>query len=212
MLRRKLTSLAALTATAVLGLAGCSPDTTVSWQDNGTPKHFHPAQTWWNYQYVYYAQPQVYFEPYSHTWYWFEDDLWHQGFDLPETISVYDQTPQVVKLASLPPFEQHDTVASTFGPYFYAYPGSLSPNYAPNAAYARAFANRQAIGQAIDQFMAQSATPNPETAQVFANPGPDSCGPFMHTPERPDVRMTRTQQPSGATAYATAESGSDRGF
>ena len=207
MLRRKLTTLAALSATVLLSMSGCGPSTTIAWQDNGTPVHSHPAQTWWNYQYVYYPQAQVYFEPYSLTWYWFEDDLWRQGHELPQEIAIYDLNPQVVKLASFPPYEQHETVASTFGPFHYAHPGSLSPDYAPNAAYAKAFANRQAVGQQIDQFKFQQRTPDPRAAQAFANPSPQSSGPFTNSSQRPGTRMTKArQQQQGSTAYATAES------
>ena len=80
-MRRAPTFLLALSLAATAFLAGgCETTTDVLWQANGTPHHKHPTQGWWSYQFVYYPNAQVYFEPYSKTWYWCEDGHWQGVF------------------------------------------------------------------------------------------------------------------------------------
>lgn len=105
---------AALTLGAAL-LGGCthSPSRSqVTWQDNGTPHTNHQNQQWWNYQFVYFPASQVYFEPYSKNFYWFEQGVWRQGTELPNHITLQNESPTVVKLAQEQPYLQHHSVTS----------------------------------------------------------------------------------------------------
>jgi hypothetical protein len=98
-----------VTATALL-CGGCETTTDVLWQATGIPHHKHPEQGWWSYQFVYYPNAQVYFEPYSKTWYWCEHGLWKGGPEPPQTLELNADHATVVKLQQELPFFQHETV------------------------------------------------------------------------------------------------------
>lgn len=214
MLLRKSTVLLAVLGVALM--SGCGAKTAITWQDNGTPVHQHPSQDWWQYQYVYYPQTQVYFEPFSHTWYWFEDELWHEGTELPQEFSVHNVNPRIVKLHSMPPYEQHDYVASINGPYLYAYPGSLSAEYGPNIRMAQAQANRDKINRSITEYYAQQRRPDPNAAYAVAAPSAQHSQQTRSHRQRPDTRMTRAQDQNqdqqSNTAYVTAQPSDASGF
>jgi len=118
------TAAAALTVSA-LALSGCTTaHTQVSWEDDNTPKHTHQHQDWWNYQFVYYPKAQVYFEPYSETYYWFANGIWNEGPVLPSRFVISNETPRVVKLESRYPYMHHHTVAKSFALNIQPYAGS----------------------------------------------------------------------------------------
>ena len=117
---------AAFTLGAAL-LGGCThapSRSQVTWQQNGTPHTDHQNQSWWNYQFVYFPASQVYFEPHSKTFYWFEQGVWRQGDQLPQHVTLQNETPTVVKLASEEPYMQHHTVTSAFLTNHTPIPGS----------------------------------------------------------------------------------------
>ena len=89
---------------------GCQRTSTVTWQDNGMPYHVHPDQCWWNYQYVYYPNAQVYFEPYTKRFFWFENGIWRSDQQPPSELELNPEQARVVKLQNGVPFPQHDTV------------------------------------------------------------------------------------------------------
>jgi len=115
---------AALTTSAAM-LSGCtSAQTQVSWEADNTPQHTHQHQDWWNYQFVYYPQAQVYYEPHSKTYYWFADGIWNEGPVLPSRFVIRYDTPRVVKLESRYPYMHHHTVTKSFAMNMQPYEGS----------------------------------------------------------------------------------------
>ena len=96
---------------AAAGLtAGCSQDSTVTWQPDGMPHHVHPNQSWWTYEFVYHPNAQVYFEPYTKQYFWFEDGWWHAGDQPPGELVLDPSLATVVKLQQTAPYPQHGTV------------------------------------------------------------------------------------------------------
>ncbi len=125
-----------LVAATCLGglMTGCESNdstTQVTWQANGTPFHHDAEQDWWHYQFVYYPNKQVYFEPFSQTYYWYDISTWHEGTQLPQHITVHGDTPQVVKLKAELPFYQHDTVVAHFSDQPAAMMGSTDWDFDP---------------------------------------------------------------------------------
>ena len=125
--RRVLMTLTATCSAVLLGLgAGCSSQPSdVTWQNNGTPQHAHPNQDWWNYQYVYYPRAQVYFEPYSRVYSWYDGLQWQDARELPANISLHGEHPYVVKNKSELPYYQHGTIVQEFRPHNEAIAGSM---------------------------------------------------------------------------------------
>lgn len=129
MSRSKRTSLKiACCVAVVLGLAGCSGTrTTVRWESDGTPQHTHPNQQWWRYQFVYYPDVQVYFNPFTHSYYWYTGEQWVQSQRLPEWITLDKNLARVVKVYSKPPHLQHRTMtAAVAGPSHGVFPSSAN--------------------------------------------------------------------------------------
>ena len=110
MKRIKASVLGLLMVVAAYALAGCETATSISWQRDGVPHHQHPEQEWWHYQFVYHPNAQVYFEPYTKTYYWFEKGSWCAGAKPPTGLELNTQLATVVKLQQSLPFVQHDTV------------------------------------------------------------------------------------------------------
>ena len=70
-MRQILVSTAA--AALLVALGGCAVSSeSITFNDNGQPRHEHGWQDWWNYQFVYHPNEQVYFEPYTGTYHWFQ--------------------------------------------------------------------------------------------------------------------------------------------
>jgi hypothetical protein len=104
---------------------GCAPQATVvTWQESAAPRHAHATQDWWQYQFVYHPQAQVYLEPYTRTWFWFKDGQWHEGPVLDPGIHLDHSLSRIVLLNSRTPHEQHDTVAVAHGPWRSRHPSS----------------------------------------------------------------------------------------
>lgn len=125
-------SFALIGAAAALSvtLGGCHrPDSTVSWEPNGMPSHVHPHQEWWSYQFVYHPRAQVYYEPYTQTYFWFADGMWEQGPEVPANIPLDARSANVVKLQQPAPYVQHASVVAWNWPWFKAVPGSLNEEH-----------------------------------------------------------------------------------
>jgi hypothetical protein len=100
-----------LSLAAMAGLtAGCAQESTVTWQPDGMPHHTHPNQNWWSYEFVYHPNAQVYFEPYTHQYFWFQDGWWHRGDQPPQELTLDPTLARVVKLQQTSPYPQHGTV------------------------------------------------------------------------------------------------------
>jgi hypothetical protein len=107
---------AALTTTCLLA-AGCQRQAaTVTWQTNGIPRHDHPDQDWWRYQFVYHPDAQVYFEPYTGVYHWYAYGAWHRGTELPGYVAIDTRLATVAKLQTDRPYMQHQTVAQIHPP------------------------------------------------------------------------------------------------
>ena len=103
--------------TAALLALGCEAKSKVVWHETGQPLHVRGGQSWWHYQYVYYPGTQVYFEPYTKHWYWFQDDLWLTGTELPAQLKPANvRSGRVVFLNERRPWDQHGTVVAYYPP------------------------------------------------------------------------------------------------
>jgi hypothetical protein len=120
-------------AALTLALTGCTQSTNeVAWQDNGMPLHTQASSQHTFFKYVYYPSNQVYYEPYTNTWHWFEQERWHTGQQRPEQFSFRGEEPRIVHTASNPPYRSHQTAVAMHGPFYNAHPASTSPRYADN--------------------------------------------------------------------------------
>lgn len=114
-----------LGAAVILGLAGCTTNSQVAWEADGTPQHTHPGQNWWRYQFVYHPDEQVYYNTYSQKYYWFEEGIWHEGKMLPTHIPLSGKHARAVKVFERQPHIQHDSVVAMSGPFNFPFPSSL---------------------------------------------------------------------------------------
>lgn len=113
---------------AVLGLAACGTTSIVEWEVDGTPRHMHPNEHWWQYKFVYHPEAQVYFNPYTHTYSWFDsnNEQWFEGARLPVKYTINEKQAKVVKVNFKPPHAQHRTITTVkAGPTFSAFPASI---------------------------------------------------------------------------------------
>ena len=114
---------------AVLGFAGCNQTTSiVEWEMDGTPRHMHPNEHWWQYKFVYHPKAQVYFNPYTHTYSWYDSDNehWVEGERLPIKYTIDDDKVKVVKVNFTHPHAQHRTItARKAGPTYVAFHYSI---------------------------------------------------------------------------------------
>ena len=111
----------------VLGFAGCQKTSIVEWEVDGTPRHMHPNEHWWQYKFVYHPKAQVYFNPFTHTYSWYDgaNNQWVEGERLPLQYTIDNGKVKVVKVNFKPPHAQHRTItAKKAGPTFSAFPAS----------------------------------------------------------------------------------------
>ncbi len=102
--------------TLALGCGSGSSQHTVQWQANGMPRHSDPNTPWWRYQFVYHPREQVYFEPSTHTYFWFENDFWHEGPELPEHFTLDSKLARVVHTWHEKPYMAHNTATALGSP------------------------------------------------------------------------------------------------
>ena len=113
--RPLLVGLSLITMTTMLGCD--SSQHTITMQDNGVPYHVHGSQDWWHYQFVYHPDAQTYFEPYTQTYFWYEEGAWHAGPESPPQLILDVDRAKVVKLRTDEmPFLQHTTVLASHPP------------------------------------------------------------------------------------------------
>lgn len=204
-----LTAAAALTIGATM-LGGCNhTHSQVTWQDDNTPRHVHQQQDWWNYQFVYFPVAQVYYEPYSETYYWFQDGLWREGNELPSHIKLQHETPHVVKLESRYPYMQHHTVTRSFAMNFQPYPGSdFTTSPEAFASYMDRYnAATQDSQWAQGEYSQYFATPFGSPFQPFRMPS--SASVAAATSGTNDNADTSTTNDSATIADSFAEAHSD---
>ncbi len=123
-------SIVALSTAALFVMSGCGykRGSEVTFHASGLPHHEHPYQDWWTYQFVYHPHAQVYFEPYSRTFFWNEDGHWVEGKTLPTYITIDPDHAKVVYLKSSEPHAQHITVVAQAGPAYGRHDPSPWPN------------------------------------------------------------------------------------
>jgi hypothetical protein len=124
-LRSEFTNIVAIIAITV-GLASCHDSEYVRWDPTGMPARINPATNQAIYRYVYYPNLQVYFEPYSEIYWWFQDEAWYEGNRLPEGTTVRHEYFQFIELATPKPWTHHVTVHSGFNREYL--PKSIDPS------------------------------------------------------------------------------------
>ena len=110
--KRRTAVVLGLGVVAAFALSGCSAmQETVTWQDDGVPRHENSHQDWWNYEFVFHPHANVYYQPYTTMYFWCEDGVWRTGEKLPLVFAfnLDHRTAQVVKLSHDLPFLQHDS-------------------------------------------------------------------------------------------------------
>ncbi len=116
-MRHPLVTLSLVAAAAAFSTGCATTSESITFQDDGTPRHEHGWQDWWNYQFVYHPNDQVYFEPYSGTYHWFADGTWRTGEELPATLNPEPRLAQVVFLQEDEfPWGQHNTNSFAHAP------------------------------------------------------------------------------------------------
>ena len=97
-------------------LAGCSVRSDVAWQADGPPRHDHPHQDWWQYQYVYDYTQQIYHEPYTGRYWWHDGLDWLTAEALPWPMKMNARHCTVIKGdRPTPPFH-HGVAWTVAGP------------------------------------------------------------------------------------------------
>lgn len=217
-----------LTASLTLGaalLGGCNhtpSHSQVSWQQDAAPHIDQQNQSWWNYQFVYFPASQVYFEPHGKTFYWFEQGVWRQGSQLPQHVTLQNESPSVVKLSSEQPFMQHQSVTSAFLTNHQPIPGSDFTKSQPTFT---AYLNRHQAAQ--HDFQLQQWAMNGENIgpvgspfNPFSSPLHGVWGTGTATANAGQSQFNNSQYTSGSKEYhnsvneflntSTAEAHSDQ--
>jgi hypothetical protein len=112
---------AALIATAAVALTGCG--TTVSQRIAADMSQQSEAyQAWWGQKMIYHAKANVFFDPFSRLYYWYESDQWTEGASLPSSISLRDDKPTVVTRARMLSASKNAFNVQAFNPYYTTVP------------------------------------------------------------------------------------------
>ena len=114
-------ALACVTGFAALTLTGCaSPNQHLSWDPDGQPRTDHPEQQWWHYEFVYHPQAQLYYEPYTKRYFWFNglDQEWMTGDQPPKGFSIDPTVSKVVRVKTREPHMDHVIVLAVAGPHW----------------------------------------------------------------------------------------------
>jgi hypothetical protein len=104
---------------AVTIALGCSTGTSqhhVQWQANGMPRHSDPNNPWWRYQFVYHPREQVYYEPTTATYFWFDNNAWHEGPELPHQFTLEAKLARIVYTWHEKPYMAHNTATAMGSP------------------------------------------------------------------------------------------------
>lgn len=86
-------------------LVGCRSSELV-WHENGTPEFRYGEKSW--YQFTYHPEQDVYFEPYSNTYFWKDNGgQWASSHDLPWGIELDHSSATIVKLRDYHPLVEY---------------------------------------------------------------------------------------------------------
>lgn len=99
-------------------LTGCESQSTVSWQDE-QEQHFDElvsTENWSTYNFYYYPQHQVYYDPVDQKYFWFDNGGWYEGPKLPMQFVLRKTPMEFIELQTNKPWTQHDAVAASYGP------------------------------------------------------------------------------------------------
>jgi hypothetical protein len=118
-------SLAAVLATA--GVAGCQSDQkvsnapsdhTVTWLDNGMPYFEYADPNRNHYRFIYHPNSQFYYEPYTETYFWYEDGMWYEGegHEVPKQCTIDLRIAKVIESPHPKPFVHHDAFVGAHPP------------------------------------------------------------------------------------------------
>ncbi len=218
MINAKSATLGTVAITLFAGLAGCQTTTShVAWNSRTAPKHVQDGQEWWSHQFVYHPREQVYFEPYLHLYFWFANDQWEEGTELPSNITLDHWIARTVKLQHEKPYVQHVTVVRWCWPYQTPLYGSTDAYHASTEAIAMS-EQRSAERMGIQQ----ASTPENDWApwndnksdwneneawNEAVNGGASSSGAVMDQPNLDEYELLPPQMdaPADATALAPAQ-------
>lgn len=139
-------ALIGVTAAAGLTLAGCgtsggfnsSSDSSMSTGPTAGMSEYNVQQyndwhagninhEFWDTNVVFHPESNVYFDPYSKTYYWQTEDSWMQGQSLPQHISLLRSTRQVVQRRELLTKTSNAEYAMAFNPDFQPFVEDISP-------------------------------------------------------------------------------------
>ncbi len=161
-------ALIGVTAAASLTLAGCgtsggfnssstssmSTEPTVGMSQENVQRFndWHAGNInheFWDTNVIFHPEANVYFDPYSQTFYWQNDDSWMQGQTLPQHFSLLRSTRKVVKRRELLTKTSNAEYAMAFNPDFEPFVEEVSP-----------------ILEAADSQLDYTDRPNPSLSQV----------------------------------------------
>jgi hypothetical protein len=188
-------------------LAGCQTHQYPTAWEGSTFEHAHPYQNWWSYQFVYYPGQQVYFEPYTETYFWFENGLWEQGPELGENFAIDSSDAVVVKLQHKKPYVQHCSVTVWHPNYYGPVPGSLDPYHATPEAIAMS-EERAAIrlASALDQIQQMESELGDMSGLATPDPGAPGADATWQTPgglASAEESTTSSSQPESISGVDT---------
>lgn len=161
-------ALIGVTAAAGLTLAGCgtsggfnsSSDSSMSMGPTAGMSEYNVQQyndwhagninhEFWDTQVVFHPETNVYFDPYSQTYYWQNDGSWMQGNSLPQHMSLLRSTRKVVERRELLTKTGNAEYAMAFNPDYEMFVEEVSP-----------------ILEAADSQVDYTDRPNPSLSQV----------------------------------------------
>lgn len=159
-------------AVAVCLAMGCeSNDTTAQWQPGEAPYFNADGDQWWHFKFVYYPQDEIYFQPYTGQFFWFEDGAWRSGDDLPMTRNIRSIDAEVVRSRYDLPFFEHLTHAQLH-PNPKTMPDRINAQKAGQSSFAL-FGTKQNVRTAADVPGVKVFRPNQN--KQFAN-APENHG------------------------------------
>jgi hypothetical protein len=196
-----------LGTTMLLGaasLCGCQAQHPITMSATSAPRHEVPGAEWWHYQFAYFPGQQVYFEPYTATYFWYDQGLWEEGPDLPESITLRSGDAVIVRLQNQKPYIQHSTVCAWHPCYYGPLPGSMAPYHATTDAVAQSEL-RAAIRMAstLEELVELSANQSPDITEITGT----STGAGTSNPTGPNAGSTSPAADASTTSTSSMISG-----
>ncbi|MHC5022701.1 MAG: hypothetical protein ACYTGG_02150 [Planctomycetota bacterium] len=119
---------AGLLAATAIALVGCGSGggkmTSSKWHANLNEQSPEYSQ-WWDGKIVYHKDSEVYFDPYSQTYYWMEMDNWVAGNQLPRRFSLRRTERSIVTRNHMLKASKNSQYVMAFNPHYEA-PASQS--------------------------------------------------------------------------------------